>query len=636
MGLLINVDNGGTFTDVCVSDGERLEIAKSATTPHDLTICFVEALTRVSETLYGEDDIARLLQEADHLRYSTTAGTNAVVESTGSAIGVIVEDAETDSLYGLASGLNGNPLWPAMVPSKPVGLSVESGSINPARVTEVVNALLGQGSNRIVICLPTAKAEKEVKSIIFDAFPRHLLGAVPVLFSYELSSDRDHARRLSTSVLNAFLHPVMENFLFGAEEVARRHHMENPLLIFRNDGASARVAKTIALKTYGSGPAGGLVGASQYAKHYQAKAVVSFDIGGTTTDYAAIIDGKPAALAYGQAGGLPFSFEVGEVESIGAGGSSVLSVEGKSIKVGPRSMGAAPGPACFARGGTEAAITDVLLLIGVLDGENFLGGTIKLDAERAAQAVQKNIADPLGVSLDEALVACVAAYEQKVADKARQMLEQSGVAPEEAMLLAFGGGGPMNACGVAEKAGVNRLIVPRLSAVFSAYGIGFSDLGQEYFLEAEDVAETGIEKAKERLLTSARRDMFGEGLDPDAASYVYSVWSEKNGYAQTTPLNGAAPQPGERLRLFAIYELPKFKFTESGGGFEREAQPIGSATLNLGGKVEAKVFEVEKLEPGEGAQGPALIRGGYLTCMVNAGWRFYVSPNRDLILETEK
>lgn len=635
MGLLINVDNGGTFTDVCVSDGERLEIAKSATTPHDLTICFVEALTRVSETLYGEDDIARLLQEADHLRYSTTAGTNAVVESTGSAIGVIVAQDEEAALYGLASGLNGNPLWPAMVPSKPMGLAVESG-IDPARVTEVVNTLLGQGANRIVICLPTAKAEKEVKRIIFDAFPRHLLGAVPVLFSYELSSDRDHARRLSTSVLNAFLHPVMEGFLFGAEEVARRHHMENPLLIFRNDGASARVAKTIALKTYGSGPAGGLIGASQYANHYQAKAVISFDIGGTTTDLAAVIDGKPAALSYGQAGGMPFSFEMGEVESIGAGGSSVLSVEGESIKIGPRSMGAAPGPACFARGGTEAAITDVLLLVGVLDAENFLGGTIKLDAERAAQAVQKNIADVLKISLDEALVACVAAYEQKVADKVRQMLEQRGVAPEQALLLAFGGGGPMNACGVAEKAGVKRLIVPQLSAVFSAYGIGFSDLGQEYFLEAEDVAEIGIETAKAGMLSSARRDMFGEGLEPDDASYEFSVWSEQGGYAHTTPLNSSAPQSGERLRLSAIHALPKFSFAEAGGGRERDAVPAGSVTLNLGGEVEAKVFEVEKLEPGEGAQGPALIRGGYLTCMVNDGWQFYVSPNRDLILETAK
>lgn len=635
MGLLINVDNGGTFTDVCVSDGERLEIAKSATTPHDLTICFVEALTRVSEVLYGEDDIARLLQEADHLRYSTTAGTNAVVESTGSAIGVIVAEGEKDKLYGLASGMNGNPLWPAMVPSDPIGLPIEP-SIDQAKVTEVVNGLLGQGANRIVVCLPTAQAEKEVKGIIFDSFPRHLLGAVPVLFSYELSSDRDHARRLSTSVLNAFLHPVMEGFLFGAEEVARRHHMETPLLIFRNDGASARVAKTIALKTYSSGPAGGLVGASQYANHYQAKAVVSFDIGGTTTDYAAVIDGKPAALSYGQAGGLPFSFEMGEVESIGAGGSSILSVEGGDIKVGPRSMGAAPGPASFARGGTEAAITDVLLLVGVLDGDNFLGGTIKLDAERAAQAVQKNIADPLGISLDEALVACVAAYEQKVADKARDMLEQRGVAPEEALLLAFGGGGPMNACGVAEKTGVKRLIIPRLSAVFSAYGIGFSDLGQEYFLEAEDVAEIGLETAKSRLLSSARRDMFGEGIDPDLANYEFSVWSEQKGYARTVPLNGAAPEPGQRLRLSAIHELPKFSFNQPNDGYERDAVPVGNVTLNLGGEVEAKLFAAQALEPGEGAHGPALIRGGYLTCMVNKGWQFYVSSNRDLILETEK
>ncbi|MES1943973.1 hydantoinase/oxoprolinase [Salinisphaera sp. PC39] len=636
MGLLINVDNGGTFTDVCVSDGERIVNAKAATTPHDLTVCFVDALTRAAEAYYGEDDIGRLVRETDHLRYSTTAGTNAVVEGKGMPIGVILADGEQTNLYGHGDAFRDSRLWQVMVPTEPVGLTLDGSEAEQAAVTEAVNGLLTQGVSRIVICMPTAEDERRVKSIIFDRFPRHLLGAVPVLFSYELSTDRNHARRLSTAVLNAFLHPVMEGFLYGAEEVARRHHMENPLLIFRNDGASARVAKTTAIKTYSSGPAGGLVGAAQYADHYGAPAVVSFDIGGTTTDFAAVVEGKASSLSYGKAGGLPFSFEMGEVDSIGAGGSSVLRVADGQVTVGPESVGAAPGPACFARGGTEATITDVLLLAGVVDRENFLGGTLSLDTDRARQAVEKNIAEPLGVSLDEALVACVDAYESKVADKARAMLEERGLKPADALLLAFGGAGPMNASGVAAKAGVRRLIVPHLSPVFSAYGIGFSDLGQQYFLEAEDVEDMGMEAARASLLLRARRDMFGEGVDPDAATYEFSVWFDREGYADATPLNGAGPKKGQRLLLTATYPLPKFDFSGEDPGRERDAEPSGSTELALGGTREIPVYDAGSMQPGDGADGPALIRGGYLTCLVNEGWGFHVSPNRDLILEAKQ
>lgn len=640
MGLLINVDNGGTFTDACISDGERIVNAKAATTPHDLTVCFVEALTRAAEAFYGDDDLGRLIQETDHLRYSTTAGTNAVVEEKGLPIGVLAASGEHENLYGYGERLRGSSLWQAMVPTAPIELSIAGNDSDQETVTEAVNELLTRGVSRIVICLATAEDERRVKAIIFDRFPRHLLGAVPVLFSYELSTDRDHGRRLSTAVLNAFLHPVMEDFLYGAEDVARRHHMENPLLIFRNDGASARVAKTTALKTFSSGPAGGLVGAAQYAAHYGAPAVVSFDIGGTTTDFAAIVDGQARTMAYGKAGGLPFSFEMGELDSIGAGGSSVLRVKDGEVAVGPQSVGAAPGPACFSRGGTEATITDVLLLGGVLDRENFLGGTINLDDERARQAIETNIAGPLGVSLDEALVVCLDAYERKVADKARAMLEEHGLDPKEALLLAFGGGGPMNACGVADKAGVKRLIVPHLSAVFSAYGIGFSDLGQEYFLEAEDIEEIGLEAAKEKLLERARRDMFGEGVDPDDATYEFTLRAEDGGYARSAPLNGAGPAPGERLRLAATYSLPKFALAEIGEGRTRDAEPQGRSELRLGKAygdgAAVPVFDAEALRPGDGAEGPALIRGGYLTCLVSDGWSFHVSANKDLILEAKQ
>ena len=638
MGLLINLDNGGTFTDAFVTDGKATVHAKSPTTPHDLTICFVDVLRRASSEFYGEENLERLIREADHLRYSTTSGTNAVVEGKGPPIGLVVDKGCEKQLYGDAGAWAETvPLWKAMSPVPPEGLAVsEAKQVDEAELMALVNRLLGAGVHRIVFCLTDREAEQSAKTLLLRKFPRHLLGAVPVLFSFELSGDRNDARRLSTCLLNAFLHPTMERFLYGAEEVARRHHMRNPLLIFRNDGASARVAKTIALKTYSSGPAGGLAGAAAYAQHYGAPAAISTDIGGTTTDYTVIHEGAARALAYGVAGELPFSFEMGEVESIGAGGSSVLRVSDGVITVGPDSVGAAPGPAAFGRGGTNATLTDVLAYAGVLDPENYLGGSLKLDLDRAEAAIETELAKPLGVSVEEAAIRALDAFDTKVADRARVLLEARQIDPAITTLLAFGGAGPMTACAEAEKAGIGRVIVPALSSVFSAFGIGFSDLGHTYDLEADDVARDGLEAAKAAMALRAERDMFGEGVAPDAAEYQFKSWSADGAYAALKPLNGAVADGG-RLRLDARHALPKPELAENGDVAAKPVPPAGKAEIKLGPRYgeHTPIVDAGTLQPGHSAEGPLLIRSGYLTCLVPTGWVLSVSSNHDLILEAQ-
>ncbi|MEM1140446.1 MAG: hydantoinase/oxoprolinase family protein [Pseudomonadota bacterium] len=637
MGLLINIDNGGTFTDACVSDGSRIITAKSPTTPHDLTICFVDVLRQASALLYGEEDLPTLIRDTERLRYSTTSGTNAIVERKGLPVGVIVEAGEEASLYGAAADwATDEGLWGSMIAGSPESIATDpGGDSDPAQVTAAVNKLLGQGAHRIVLCLASPEAERAAKATILDRFPRHLLGAVPVLFSFELSGDRQHGRRLATAVLNAFLHPTMENFLYGAEAVVRRHHMRNPLLIFRNDGGSARVAKTTALKTYSSGPAGGLEGTAAYARHYEAPTVVSLDVGGTTTDFAVIEGGKARALAYGRAGGLPFSFSMGEVDSIGAGGSSILQVKDGQIAVGPESVGASPGPACFGRGGTHATLTDVLVLAGIIDPDRYLGGTLTLDKGRAEAAVIAAIAEPLGLSLPAALAAASAAYEEKVATKTAEILKARKADPASATLISFGGAGPMNACSIAARAGIKRVIVPHLSAVFSAYGIGFSDLGQDYFLEAEDIQATGLDQATETLMDRAKRDMFGEGVEPREATYAFSEWSETDGIATLTPLAGGALKAGSRLHLNARYDLAKFTLATGDTGAGQKAETAGDRALTLdeGGTQSVPLIDPETLAPGIGGTGPALVSGGYLTCFIPSDWRFSVTANNDLLLE---
>jgi len=319
MGLLVNIDNGGSFTDAIATDGDRVLHVKAPTTPHDLTQCFVAVLERLALACYGEPDLARLLGDTEHLRYSTTSGTNAVVEHKGSPVGVMVLAGEEETLYGSATSLSASTLWRAMVPQPVVGLDFSGGGLDASRLMAGVNGLISHGVARIVVALPDPRQEALVKDEVLERYPRHLLGAIPVLFSCELIRDPDHGRRLFSAVVNSYLHPGMELFLYGAERVTRQHHLRRPLLIYRNDGDSARVAKTTAIKTYGSGPRGGMAGAEAYARWYRSPLLVAMDIGGTTTDISTVVDGVATQLGHGLVGDeeIPSSFPMGDIVSIG-------------------------------------------------------------------------------------------------------------------------------------------------------------------------------------------------------------------------------------------------------------------------------------------------------------------------------
>ena len=322
MGILVNIDNGGTFTDVCVTDGDRVVHAKTPTTPHDLNRCFVDGLKAVSDRLYGEEDVTRLLRETDHLRYSTTSGTNAVVERKGTPVALLVDSGAEDDVYGVSTKVDAE-LWQAMVPHRPVGIVVGAdGSVDPEAFTTAVNALLATNADRIVIALRSPEAEHAIKNLLLERYPRHLLGAIPFTLSHDLVNDPDHARRAMTTVLNSYLHPGMEHFLYGAEKACKANGLVRPLLIFRNDGDSARVAKTTAVKTWGSGPRGGLEGILAYAELYDSDVLVGMDVGGTTTDLSVVVDKELRVRAHGRVGSARISLPIPDLSSVGLAGSS--------------------------------------------------------------------------------------------------------------------------------------------------------------------------------------------------------------------------------------------------------------------------------------------------------------------------
>lgn len=641
MGILVNVDNGGTFTDVCASDGARIVHAKTATTPHDLTQCFLEGLRKASARLYGEEDLARLLRDADHLRYSTTSGTNAVVERKGAPVALLVEAGEEDALYGLGATA-ASDLWRAMVPVRPVGIDIgEAGTFGAEDFTVAINSLIATNASRIVVVLRSLEVERAVKAELLARYPRHLLGAIPFTLSHELAGDDDHGRRAVTAVINSYLHPGMEHFLYGAEKGCKTYGLASPLLIFRNDGDSARVAKTTAIKTWGSGPRGGLEGAVAYASLYGVPVLVGMDVGGTTTDISVVENGSISVLAHGRVDSASISFPIPEIRSIGLGGSSVVEVSEGRIRIGPRSVGAAPGPACFGRGGTSATLTDALLLAGILDPDRYLGGELHLDPARAAAALTAHVGEALSLSAEAAAMAVLRAFEAEAGRAVRAILDGLGREPGEAALLAFGGAGPVVATGIAAAAGIARVIVPQLSSVFSAFGIGFSGLAHEYSVPMPAGA-VEARAARDEMLARARQDMFGEGVPAERCNYETLSRLVENGVVRDIAWsNGSAPPGAEgavSLVVRGSHPLATFKLSPDQDSPAGKIRSDGSrrVLVGVGDAVDVPLHRQESFLAGASGSGPAVVAGDYLTCLVEQGWKFRVSSNGDLIMEVEE
>jgi N-methylhydantoinase A len=640
MTRLINIDNGGTLTDICVVDGDDVRYTKTLTTPFDLSRCLFDGLTKASTLLYGQERLAALLQSTDYIRYSTTQGTNALVQRKGPRLGLLTTDPTL--VEALAATSEEEDLLSAIVGDRHAVIDVTADDdALAAELVARVNALAARGASRLVVAIggeDGAAQERRVKNHLLRLYPRQLLGAIPLLFSWELVADRDDARRTWSALLNAFLHPVMERFLFNAESRLRESRTRRPLLIFRNDGGSSRVAKSSALKTYSSGPRGGLEGTRALARGYGFGHLLMVDVGGTTTDLGVVTEGAVQVERRGRVAMVPTSFELASITSHGVGGSSVIRVTDGELTVGPDSVGAAPGPACFGLGGVDATITDVYLCMGLLDPATYLDGTLTLDVERSRKAVQATVADPLGLTLDAALVRMEAAYLDRVAQALR-----TEPLTADTVIAAFGGAGPMTVCGAAERAGVRKAIVPRTAAVFSAFGIGFSDISQNY--EAPLSTVDDAPEVAEQLRQRARRDMFAEGVDLDDCVESYRLVITRG--EDDTVVELADPRDVARhvregdvasLELSLVSALPHVTIAGNGKASESDAVPAGSRSVidGSGGSVELPVHALVDQPPGAYARGPAVIEGPFFTMRLPAGWRFHTTAAGDLLLSDER
>ncbi|MFT3791859.1 MAG: hydantoinase/oxoprolinase family protein [Rudaea sp.] len=641
MGMLVSVDNGGTLTDFCVVTDDAVHHAKTLTTPYDLSKCFFEGLQKVSGVVYGKPDVGRLLADAEYIRYSTTVGTNALVERKGPRIGVLTTTktdvsrlTDKEHLASLFEGLVGERV-------RSVDSATTDATAFETAVIKAVNELANIGAARLVIAVDGAdfkSTEARIKDIVQRKFPSHLLGALPMLSAGDLTDDPQFGRRTWTAILNSFLHPAMERFLYSADYRLKQQNTANPLLIFRNDGGSARVAKTTAVKTYSSGPRGGMEGTRALAAHYNLPKIVSYDVGGTTTDIGIVENGVIRASRNGKCEGVEVAFPLADVISSGVGGSSIIGVADGKITVGPKSVGALPGPACFGRGGEEATITDVFLLEGLLDKNSFFGGDFVLDESRSKACIEAKICGPLKRSLDDALRDMEAAWVGKIAHSITDFAGNCG----DAVLAGFGGAGALAATAIADSVGAKRVLIPRLAAVFSAYGINFSNVSQEYRVALPAATADAIKKAYGDVLVRARRDMYAEKALLEDCQTTAALVRERDGNAEEFALDAktfALPcdvKNGDvvSLQVRTVKPVRCARIHSAASAKKQKAKSSGVRNVLManGKRVDVPVYKVEALPPGAAAEGPAIIEEAYFTGKVDAGWSFEITAGDDILL----
>ncbi|WP_269620707.1 hydantoinase/oxoprolinase family protein [Zhongshania sp. BJYM1] len=637
MGKLINIDNGGTLTDIWVLDGDTSYHTKTITTPFDLSKCFFEGLKKISEDIYGHEDLKALLQSTDHIRYSTTQGTNALVERKGPSLGLLLNTTdsdwccEDDHQQALFADLLGDRV-------AVLNMNLEPQAYQKC-LTEAVGRLSAAGASRIVVAFcddDFATQESALRKTMLRSFPRHLLGSVPVLYSSALCRHANPNVRLWTALFNAFLHPAMERFLYNTENELSHFRTRNPLLVYRNDGYSGRVAKTIALKTYSSGPRGGAEGALAYSQYYGYRRVITVDVGGTTTDIGLVEDNKIIDSRLGLIEGVRCSDPLAEIVSVGVGGGSIIRAEGGVIKVGPESVGGAPGPACFGMGGDKATITDVLLVMGLLDPKTYFGGKLALKYDKAEAAILRHVAEPLSLSLPQACTQMMDAWAGKIADGIRDYTDIT----DDTVLMAFGGGGPMGVAAVAKSAGIATVLIPRLSAVFSAHGIGFSDIAH---LASEAIPRSdndAVSEVFERLRDRVLRDMSTEGYS--AAQCDLEVWYEQESERHDVSLSADGKLPADAniaradilLSVRAVHRISHAKLADKVELNVSEPKATSDRALaNSKGEFQrVPVFRVEDQIAGASGAGPAVLEEAFWTCSVPLGWGFEFTANRDIVL----
>ncbi len=663
--VVVGMDTGGTFTDGFFCYGKRVEKTKVDTTPHDLTVCFQKCIEEGASKL-GFSKVEDMLKVTEAIKFSSTIGSNALIQKRGPKLGLIVTKGYEKSLYS-DSDQKHMVLDFIIQPNMIVGIEEEINSKgklirspDDKEVKNVLEYLLENGARIVVVSLKNAfynaRNEERAKEIIREAMPVHYLGSVPVLLCTEISKRPNDYLATNTTLLNAYLHRDLALYLYKAEGNLQNKGYKKPLFIVLNSGGIVRLAKAKAIDSYGSGPTSGVFAMNTISKMYGLRNVAGIDIGGTSTDISFIKGGKYSYLGESVIEGIPVDISMVDVVSVGGGGGSIARVNEGVLTVGPESAGAMPGPACYDLGGVDATPTDAGVLLGVIDPNYFLGGKRVLSRNAAMDAIKLNIAEPLGVEIEEAAYRIKRELEEHDSKEVSKLMTERSFRPRDFTLFSFGGGGGCHCCSIANSLGISTVYAFNLSSVFCAYGAANMDILHVYeeFSPVKLRSESGtwlddfdrFNNVVEKLEKAAIRDMRGEGfqgssvklklaLEMRTGSSRCSVDSCPRRIRSIGDMNSIVKKlrSGDKkdvwvelFRLRATYEMPHYKIPthKSSGEDPKKTFKTKREVWWKNGMEQTCIYEQKLLECGNVIDGPAIIESEDTTVALPDGWKYTV------------
>ena len=661
--FLIGIDVGGTFTDLTAID--------EATGRVVVTKVPSRRQQEAGAVLAGLDALGIASPDVRRVVHGTTVGTNAVLERRGARVAVLTTAGFRDLIEIGRTKRNIPALFvPTFVRPKPVverkhrfevteRLNADGSVLVPldmASVDRALDAALDAGAEAIAVCMLHAYLNPEHEHAVADAAKGKRPG-LPVSCSADVVAEYREFERFSTTVLNAYLQPLMDAYLAGLEERLLRAGYTHGVLTVGSSGGmmTTETARRLPIRTIFSGPAGGVSQACHVGAVTGTRNFITYDMGGTSTDVCLVRELTPVMTSDSMVGAFPVKVPQIDMHTVGAGGGSIawLDVDG-SLQVGPRSAGATPGPAAYGLAGTEPAVTDANVVLGRIGTRRRLGGSIGIDpalARRAVEALALRMDRPLGVeALAEGIVTIAVA---RMTSAIREISIQRGHDPRDFTLIAFGGAGPMHALAMAEEIGIPRVLVPRHPGNFSALGLLAADI-------KHDDVRTRVGPLGERLValgqafaemeTAAREQLEREGFAREQQKLLRSLDLRYRG--QAFELN--IPVSARELRLdeieadfhrqhrdtyghsnpTAAIELVNARLTAYGlvpkpaaerhaaAGVAFEGALVERRPVWFGGRPhDCPVWDRERLPEGARLSGPAIVEEFGATTVVPPGWR---------------
>jgi N-methylhydantoinase A/oxoprolinase/acetone carboxylase beta subunit len=646
------IDTGGTFTDFVRFDPEGMAVYKVRSTPEDPARAVLQGLAELGGAAAAE------------IVHGSTVATNAVLERKGARIALVATAGFEDvlpigrqtrrELYNLfVEGRR--PLVPSELTFGVRERVTADGTVltplDPAEIDALAARLVHCGVESVAVCFLHSYANSVHEEL---AAARLQAAGLTVSASHQVLPEYREFERWSTTALDAYVTPLVGRYLArlaAALEGARLWVMQS------NGGTlSAEAACRRAVQTLLSGPAAGVVGARTVARLAGCRRLISFDMGGTSTDVS-LVDGDLNFTAESTVGEFPLRLPVVDIHTVGAGGGSIAWVDrGGALRVGPESAGADPGPVCYGRG-TALTVTDANLLLGRLDPTTLLGGRLQLDVERTREAARA-FAATLGtneVALAEAIVRVANANMERAL---RVVSVERGVDPRDLTLVAFGGAGGMHACDLASRLQMRRILVPRYAGVLSALGLLVADVTRDYsrtlLRPVAELTKEELETAFAPLTAQAQAELARDGFRGDRAVLTRAVDVRYIGqsYEITVPFGPkfraafdrrharlygyADPRRGAevvtlRVRATGLTSKPDLPRAPIRRARAAEPSRVVPAWFD-GRKIPTPVYRWETLGPGVHGEGPALVAGGEATAVVAPGFRFEVDSFGNLLI----